>query len=195
MTQFVNDYTRPRSQDRRPTWEPRPYSQNQANLISKMMRERGITREALVSVFPDRPATFADGGKVIDWLKGHDLADEPASPSAPAQAKALPERKDKNGKSMPQYYAVEMDGKPHFFRIKPGRKAGFYFVDEQASDDLYSVQGARRERVLALVLADPAKAQAMYGELIGRCARCHSTLTDHSNPYFSMGLGPECGQK
>lgn len=95
------------------------------------------------------------------------------------------------------YYAItEGYDKPHFFRVKNGRKPGVVFLDEQASDDLFPVRNrTRRTEILATIAKDPAKAMALYGELIGRCARCHRVLTDHKNPYFHMGLGPECGSK
>lgn len=96
------------------------------------------------------------------------------------------------------YYAIQLAGqdKPHFYRIKNGRKAGFVFVDEQVSDDRFPVQSASlRKQVLAEIAKDVNQAGLAYAALLGRCRRCTRTLTDHNNPYFAMGLGPECGRK
>lgn len=38
--------------------------------------------------------------------------------------------------------------------------------------------------------ADPEKAKALYGQLIGKCGNCHKRLTDETSRKF--GIGPEC---
>jgi hypothetical protein len=185
--------------DTEPAWKPKPYTQEQADQIKGLMAERHITPAMLFREFPARPKDYTDGVKVINWLFNVPLPK--ASPTPSPQVANLNEvqanwgHKNKSGKNMPQYFAVEMDGKPHFFRVKPGYKAGIWFVEEQASDDYYPVrQGARRGAILGLIFKDVDKARALYGQLISRCSRCNRTLTDHDNPYFPM-YGPECGGK
>jgi hypothetical protein len=178
----MNTYT---PADSRPRWEPKPYSQNQAELIKHLMAERGITAEALLQVFPQRPTTFKEGRLVIAWLMRQPKT---ATPSSSPQVHVV------DG-----FYAIPAGelgyDKPHFFRVKNGRKPGVVFLDEQASDDLHRVPFANRKAILEYIAKNAKEARALYGQLIGRCARCRRTLTDHSNPYFEMGLGPECGGK
>jgi hypothetical protein len=171
--------------DSRPAWQPKPYSENQAALIKTLVAERGITTEQFLQVFPQRPATFADGRKVIQWLLSQPKKTTPTPSSSQSVADG--------------FYAIPAGelgyDKPHFFRVKNGRKPGVVFLDEQASDDLHRVPYANRKDILTYLAANAKEARARYGQLIGRCARCRRTLTDHSNPYFTQGLGPECGGK
>jgi hypothetical protein len=95
-------------------------------------------------------------------------------------------------------YAIQMQDqdKPHFYRIVHGRKPGVIFVNEQASDETYPVRNrAAREAILAEISKNVDKAGMAYATLLGSCRACGRTLTDHHNPYFSIGLGPECGKK
>ena len=180
-------------------------------IIGGIMKDEDITHEELLARFPQRPSTEAECTEVGIWMgqlikarraeaAAKTISFNPPTPSVPqvtlAEAQRNWVRKDKNGKNMPQYFAVEMDGKPHFFRVKPGYKSGVWFVEEQASDELYPVrQGERRGRILGLIFKNEQVAREMYARLIGRCSRCNRTLTDHDNPYFAAGLGPECGTK
>jgi hypothetical protein len=95
-------------------------------------------------------------------------------------------------------YAIQMadQDKPHFYSVKHGWKPGVIFVDEQASDDRYPVRNrAAREAILSEISKDPEAAGLRYATELGQCRACGRTLTDHANPYFKMGLGPECGKK
>jgi hypothetical protein len=95
-------------------------------------------------------------------------------------------------------YAIQLpdQDKPHFYSVKHGWKPGVIFVDEQASDDRYPVRNrAAREEILSEICKDPEAAGLRYATELGQCRACGRTLTDHANPYFNMGLGPECGKK
>jgi len=95
-------------------------------------------------------------------------------------------------------YAIQLPAqdKPHFYRVTAGRKAGIVFVNEQASDDTYPVRNPNaRKEILAEIAKDVEKAGRAYAELKSSCRACGRTLTDHANPYFAMGYGPECGSK
>jgi hypothetical protein len=170
--------------------------------IGNIMKEYGVTKEELLAKFPERPTTQEEVHAIATWIgrdkvrkAGTAVLPAPSPQAMLAEAQRNWARKDKNGKNMPQFFAVEMDGKPHFFRVKPGYKPGIWFVEEQASDEFYPVrQGERRGRILGLIFKDEKAARAMYGKLISRCSRCNRTLTDHDNPYFPM-YGPECGGK
>jgi hypothetical protein len=138
-------------------------------------------------------AKFA-GIQFITNYKSAPLKAQPVAPkTAPAAAVETPSAEVPDGR-----YAIQMDDqdKPHFYSVKHGWKPGVIFVDEQASDDRYPVRNrAARERILAEIAKGPEAAGLAYARLLGRCRRCDRTLTDHNNPYFAMGLGPECGKK
>lgn len=89
-------------------------------------------------------------------------------------------------------YAVEMDGVLKFYKIKPGNKPGFYFIDVQASDELHSIRNrATKDAIVAAIIAaGPDACMARYGQEIGACGRCGRTLTDAESRAF--GIGPDC---
>lgn len=132
--------------------------------------------------------------KSQDAVKAEAIA--PGAPiGATAAPVALPVRTDKSGKPLPQYYAVEIGGTVKFFRIKAGRKPGFYFIDAQASDDFHEIRSysTKMEIIKAILDFGPDAAQEAYGQEIGRCGRCYRTLTDATSR--ARGIGPECWSK
>lgn len=181
------------ARDSRPSWEPRPYSEGQAKLIKTMCEERGITAAQLLAVFPKRPTTFADGSKVIEWVKAQGFPQAtPTSPTAQEAGEAIATRRDKNGKPQPSYYAIDIDGTLKFYRVKAGRKPGFYFIEVQASDDLHPIRNAavKADIIAAIRAQGPAQAMARYGQELGSCGHCHRTLTDETSR--ALGIGPVC---
>lgn len=115
----------------------------------------------------------------------------PVPTTAPAQAKA-PRYDAPAG-----HYAVEFDGQLRFFKVdrpEDGKWAGYVFVKEQASDELYPIRNRqRREAILAAISEDWEAAGARYGKEIGRCYRCNRTLTDPTSR--ALGIGPDCRSK
>lgn len=95
-------------------------------------------------------------------------------------------------------YAVinPSSGVTEFYRVdrpEDGKWAGYVFVKQQASDDLYPVKGARRDEVLGRIAVDPQAAMIRYGHELGRCGNCGRTLTDEVSR--AMGIGPDCAAK
>jgi hypothetical protein len=91
-------------------------------------------------------------------------------------------------------YAVEEDGVLKFFKVKNGHKAGFVFLDIQASDDWHGIRDLGRIRkIVALIAADPHAAMVRYGHELGECGRCGRTLTDEASR--AAGIGPVCASK
>ena len=93
------------------------------------------------------------------------------------------------------HYAIEFEGQLRFFQVETpdeGKWAGWTFVSEQASDDLWAVKGARKTEVLNAI-ADDEDALARYGQELGICGACHRTLTDPESR--EIGLGPICRNK
>lgn len=91
-------------------------------------------------------------------------------------------------------YAISEDGELKFFKVKNGRKAGFVFLDIQASDEWHSIRNLGRIRaVLAEIAKDPREAMLRYGREIGECGHCGRTLTDAASR--AAGIGPICAAK
>lgn len=94
------------------------------------------------------------------------------------------------------HYAVEMDGKLHFFQVdKPekGKWEGWTFLKEQASDEKYPVKGRRMLAVFQAISEDWHEAMLAYGREIGKCGHCNRTLTDEDSR--ARGIGPVCARK
>lgn len=99
------------------------------------------------------------------------------------------------------YYAVQDSGPGDwkFYRVNTGRAgttyAGRRFLKVQASDELHPVrnQGVRRAVFNTIRAMGPAASMAAYGQHIGRCGRCHRTLTDADSR--ARGIGPDCMDK
>ena len=93
------------------------------------------------------------------------------------------------------HYAIDFEGQIRFFKVdtpEEGKWAGWTFVREQASDDYWSVKGARKAEVLKAIAEDP-EALARYGQELGICGLCSRTLTDPESR--ELGLGPICRNK
>jgi hypothetical protein len=188
------------ARDTRPTWQPRPYSEGQAQIIKAMCQERGITAEALRTVFPTRPTTFDEGSKVIAWIKGTDATNAPAQPSAPQASKP----RFVTAEMLPEgNYAIPYNGKTHFYRVShkegKGKWAGTTFVSikERASDVLYPMGSKAAEAAAkwSIVNYGYEASRMLFSEKLGECWHCTRALTDEDNPYKPHGLGPVCGPK
>jgi hypothetical protein len=74
------------------------------------------------------------------------------------------------------------------------RWAGFVFLNRVSSDDRFPVKNpAAKAEILAAIGADVEAAAILAALTLRRCRRCNRELSDTKNPYFSMGLGPKCG--
>lgn len=171
--------------------------------IGQFCKDKNISLEELLKAFPKRPTTKAEFDAIAKWVVEHQgdapVGTEQASsinpPRRSSQAKAdwsaIATRRDKSGKALPSYYAVERDGKLKFYRVKAGRKAGYYFVDAQASDEMHPVRHFDTVKdILNTIAQDPKGAMERYGQEIGSCGHCHRTLTDPESRAY--GIGPVC---
>lgn len=91
-------------------------------------------------------------------------------------------------------YAVEHEGTLKFFKVKNGHRAGFVFLDVQASDDWHAIRNVARIReIVAIIAQNPEAAMIRYGHELGECGRCGRTLTDEASR--AAGIGPVCASK
>lgn len=96
------------------------------------------------------------------------------------------------------YFIVDPTDKVEkFFKVdKPddGKWKGYTFLHVQASDDFFPIKSPEhRAAVIAEIAKDPITAMNEYGQRIGRCGRCHRTLTKKDSRL--RGLGPICAGK
>ena len=161
----------------------------QFDFIVRLHGEREIPTDvqgAYVSRLVAREASepnAAQASAIIDWLLALPRKATPVetSPDVPAGR-----------------YAVvnPSSGVTEFFKVdrpEDGKWAGYVFVKQQASDDLYPVKGARRDEVLGRIAVDPRAAMVLYGHELGACGNCGRTLTDEVSR--AMGIGPDCAAK
>lgn len=99
------------------------------------------------------------------------------------------------------YYALTVDGTTKFYRVKRREGRGqyegrtFLNVYAQASDELHTITAWNTRKTILDGIREIGAhvASALYGQHIGRCGRCHRTLTDETSR--ANGLGPECINK
>lgn len=94
-------------------------------------------------------------------------------------------------------YAVDRDGKVHFFVVKPARHGSdVRVVREKASDTLHKMYRNAQAGALREILATGLeKARMLYADTLSACWKCGRDLTDTDNPFKPFGLGPDCGPK
>lgn len=150
--------------------------------------EQGFARSAgsqFITNYKDLPRKSADTDKMRE-------AEYPA-PAAPGEALAVVKTRPEVADGR---YAVEdEDGTLKFYKLKNGRKAGYVFLDVQASDDWFAIRNPRRiDAVLAAIVeAGELNAARRYGIELGKCSRCGRTLTDETSRAY--GIGPDCRAK
>lgn len=143
--------------------------------------------------------TSGRGGNASEWIdrmltKERDLTARKA-PAAPKGTVEIPAGT----------YAVETD-EIRCYTIDYGKEgtrwAGFLFLNRISSDDRFPVKNpAAKAEILAAIGAD-VEASSILAALTLRICRgtmkngrpCGRTLSDTKNPYFNLGLGPECGK-
>jgi hypothetical protein len=130
---------------------------------------------------------------LADWVKANRPAVEPVravmtvrdlAPVAPLPADPeIPEGR----------YAIMIGPeKPFFFWVQATPVAGRLLIREQISDDYYALRHPR-DRVVGGIMRDREQAGRDYARWLGKCRRCGKQLTDHLNPHFERGFGPDCG--
>lgn len=93
----------------------------------------------------------------------------------------------------PGRYAIMIGTEKPFFYVVEPHSAGRVRLREKVSD-YYVDPRHPRGMILSMIMIDPERAGQNYAKWLGRCRRCDRELTDHLNPYFERGYGPDCGQ-
>lgn len=90
------------------------------------------------------------------------------------------------------YYALTADGITKFYRVT--KWEGRTYLKIQASDEFHPIRNrTTKAMIIDCIRKDIPGAMASYGQHIGRCGRCHRTLTDELSR--SRGIGPDCWGK
>lgn len=127
--------------------------------------------------------------KWIDSLKAKNAELNAAAKLAP---KAAPVVED-FGNVPTGYYALSTEDGIKFYRVTRSDD-GRTFLRVQASDEFHLIRNlVTKTEIINAILADVRGAHALYGQHIGRCGRCHRTLTDELSR--SRGIGPDCWEK
>lgn len=146
--------------------------------------------------------TKRQASALIDYLQNMPIKAETA-PAPTTQAVAVRRSGMVDTKALLRqipagYYCVTNPetGKNHFYRVTVTAK-GFIKVQEQASSDLFEVAYRSIAPIANAILKVGIEAAGLaYAQNKSRCYRCGRELTDNTgNPYFSQGLGPDCGTK
>jgi hypothetical protein len=138
------------------------------------------------------------GGNASDWISR--LIAKLAELRQAARA-AAPVVTTGTAVSIPaNWYGIVKDGEVKCYTVDYGKEgtkwAGFLFLNRISSDDRFPVRNpAEKEAILAAIRADVDAARVLAATTLRRCSRCGRTLSDTKNPYFSAGLGPDCGSK
>lgn len=111
-----------------------------------------------------------------------------ATPAAPVQD--IPEG----------IYGIQHDGEVKCYLVDYGKAGGqwdgFLFLSRISSDDKYAIRNRdEKARILDMIRVDVEAAGRLAGHTLRQCRRCRRTLSDTKNPYFEIGMGPECGGK
>jgi hypothetical protein len=116
--------------------------------------------------------------------------------SAELMTQLMGERTERN------FAIIDEDGKARFYRVsKRGKRSsrpGTWKIQERVSDSLFPRYDSMLASVGAAIMAQGGAEAAgrRFAELMHRCYECGASLTDTTgNPYYSIGLGPECGSK
>lgn len=95
----------------------------------------------------------------------------------------------------------DAEGKTRFYRIskrgKNSSRPGTWKIQERVTDMLLPRHDSLMTTVLPAILAMGVEASGlMFAQRMHRCYKCGASLTDDTgNPYYSAGLGPDCGSK
>jgi hypothetical protein len=135
----------------------------------------------------DKAAALANKALASKMLDVLFAAPRKVAPVAPTTAPIVPDGR----------YALRTDDHVAFYLVESptqGKWAGYTFVSQQASDDLYPMRNrAQKEGILARIAEDVKGALALYGHELGRCGVCNRTLTDDLSR--ERGIGPVCYDK
>ena len=177
-------------------------SPRQMELITKLMDELGGLDEGTWTLGLEYMArmrghwTLGREGNASRWIdrllaKLGEL--RTARAQSQGQAPALPEVEDGR-------YAVEYGGEVRCYHLETGKAGtrwdGFRFLSRRSSDDEFPIKNPTvKAEIMGLIAADPEQAEILYALTVRECRRCHRALTDTKNPYYGVGLGPDCGAK
>jgi hypothetical protein len=130
-----------------------------------------------------------NASKWIDKMIAKERSLKVAAPVAPTTTPEIPAGR----------YAV-VDGEVKCYSVEYGKEgtkwAGFTFLNRISSDDRFPIRnGAEKARILAAIAADVEAAAVLAAHTLRQCRRCGRTLSDTKNPFFGVGLGPDCGTK
>lgn len=193
-----------------------PASEKQISFITDLVGKYMGEKEALgQAILAELPTMTSEAAKATITALLAEKAKRIEQAMAPKQTPADPtsNRSNRRGwdtlikqimgaREERNFCIIDEAGKARFYRIskrgKQSRRPGTWKIQERVTDMLLP----RYDSMLATVaqaIIDQGGAEAAgrrFAELMHRCYECGASLTDTTgNPYYSIGLGPECGSK
>jgi hypothetical protein len=160
-----------------------PATVKQLAFLAKLAGERNMPVPAVTS---KREATQAIA-RLIDTPRPRAAA--PAVRAAAPAAPAVPAGR----------YAITVEGEPLCYEVSigaaEGKWAGYVFLNRMSGPDEWPIRNRdQRARILSTISQDVEGAAVLAAHTLSRCIRCGRRLTDIKNPFYGVGLGPECGK-
>lgn len=147
----------------------RPATERQVEYVTDLLAKREHTLDADAEL---ADLTFMGASRLIEMLK-----------AAPKASRAFPLG------IIPGHYVVpDPDDLGHMLFRRIDTKGLAWII---AGPNQHPCPAT--DKALPLIAQDPMFAAAHYGQIIGRCGRCHTRLTDDVSR--SVGLGPICRGK
>lgn len=142
----------------------------------------------------DEWISFQAARTLIELLKGLPKAQDMTTPVSTSGKHSQPWKVLAEEVPAGNYCVTDSEGKRHFYRVSVSDR-GFYKVQERASEELHFIPLARYAAILKSIIEEGVeKARLAYSTHMKRCWKCGLKLTDNTgNPYYSQGLGPDCG--
>lgn len=202
-------------------WFPRgeaprvfPASEGRVRLITALVEEHmtGTHHKLGQAILAELPTMSDDTAKatIAALLKHKETrkAEAAATPADPASNRSNRRGWDglvkplMGGRDENNFCIIDEQGKARFYRIskrgKQSRRPGTWKIQERVTDMLLPRADAMLTTVCQAIEAQggPQAAGLRFAKLMHKCYKCGASLTDTTgNPYYAMGLGPECGAK
>lgn len=150
--------------------------------------------EAISDLGNGETISFSAARTLIELLKTFPKAQDLTTPVVPSAKPSQPWKLLAEEVPAGNYCVEAEDGKRHFYRVSVSDK-GFYKLQERASEELHFIPLGRYAGILKTIVEEGVeKARLAYSTHMKRCWKCGIKLTDNTgNPYYSQGLGPDCG--
>lgn len=165
-------------QPKRDGTDPNAPSAKMCDLIGTLLAERETAygyADDVRAALTAKTLTRDDARAIIKHLLNQPQKIDPTDPTVP------------DGR-----YALGTKDNPRRYRVNTTPQ-GRVYVDHIGPNEATTwVRGGERRQILEAIAADPLKAAQLYGEVTGRCWKCHRLLTREDS--VTRGMGRDCAK-